>query len=189
VSRKKFRVQRDRDFKPHHILIGSAKIALESAETRTPGWLYYELTAITFSALAIEALTNSFGEKLVTRWNDFEKASPIAKLRVICTRLCVEPDFEKEPWFTVLWLVQFRNKVAHAKPESIKFDKTMTEKELQKIQFEYPRSRLEMQINIENAKRSVSAVDQILELFYPQLTPDEKYYLYSNGFSGTTSTC
>jgi hypothetical protein len=101
----------------------------------------------------------------------------------------VEPDFEKEPWSAVLWLVQFRNKVAHAKPESIKFDKTMTEKELRKIQFEYPRSKLEMQINLENAKRSVSAVDHMLELFYPQLAPDEKYCLYSNGFSGTTSTC
>jgi len=51
VKGTKYRVQRDRDFKPHHILIGTAKIALESAEAKTPGWLYYELTAITFSAL------------------------------------------------------------------------------------------------------------------------------------------
>ena len=185
----KYRVQRDRDFKPHHILIGTAKIALESAEAKTPGWLYYELTAITFSALALEALTNSFGEKLVSRWDDFETASPIAKLRIICSRLLVEPDFEKEPWSVALWLVKFRNKIAHAKPESIKFDKTMTENDFQKIQFEFPRSKLEMQINLENAKRSVSTIDQILELFYLPLKSDEKYCLYSDGFSGTTSTC
>jgi hypothetical protein len=64
VSEKTFRVQQDRDFKPYHIQIGSAKIALESAEARTPGWLYYELTAITFSALAIEALTIRLAKNL-----------------------------------------------------------------------------------------------------------------------------
>jgi hypothetical protein len=186
---EKYRVEREREFKPHHILIGAAQIALESAEAKTPGWLYHELIAITFSALAFEALTNSFGERLVTRWGDFESASPIAKLRIICSRLGVEPDFEKEPWSATLRLVKFRNKVAHAKPESISFDKTMTKEEFEKHRFEYPHSKLEMQINLKNAKSSVSAVDQILELFYPKLTDDEKYHLYSSGFSGSTSIC
>jgi hypothetical protein len=103
--------------------------------------------------------------------------------------LRVEPDFKEEPWSATLWLVKFRNKVAHAKPESVKFDKTMTEEDLRKIQFEFPRSKLEMQINLESAKRSVSAIDQILELFYPQMTQDGKYHLYANGFSGMTSVC
>ena len=189
MSDKKFRVQRDRDFKPHHILIGAAKSALESAEAKTPGWLYHELTAITFSALALEALTNSFGEKLVMRWEHFESASPIAKLRIICSRLDVTPNFDIEPWAATLWLVKFRNKVAHAKPESIRFDKTMTQEEFQASRFEYPHAKLEMQINLENAKHSISAIDQILELFYPKLKDDEKNYLYWDGFIGSTSTC
>jgi hypothetical protein len=186
---KRFRVEREREFKPHHILIGAAKIALESAEQRTPGWIYYELTAITFSALALEALTNSFGKRLVKRWDDFESASPTAKLRVICSRLRVEPDFQNEPWSVIPWLVKFRNKIAHAKPESIKYDKTMTEEEFQKLRLEYPHSKLEMQINLKNAKRSIDAIDQILDLFYPKLNADEKYHLYSSGFSGSTSVC
>jgi hypothetical protein len=189
VSEKKFRVQRDRDFKPHHILIDAAKLALESAEAKVAGWTYFELTAITFSALALEALTNSFGQRLVTRWSDFESSSPIAKLRIICSRLNVEPNFETEPWATTLWLVKFRNQVAHAKPESIKFDKTMTEEEFQKLRFEFPNSKLEMQISLVNAKRSVSSIDQMLDLFYPKLKPDDRNYLYFNGFTGGTSIC
>jgi hypothetical protein len=111
---------------------------LESAELKTPGWLYYELTAITFSALSLEAPTNSFGEKFVARWYDYESSSPIAKLRIICSQLNVEPDFEKEPWAATLWLLKSRNKVAHARPESINFDKTMTDEDFQKICFEFP---------------------------------------------------
>ena len=189
MSEKKFRVQREREFAPHHILYGAAQIALENAELKTPGWLYYELTAITFSALSLEALTNSFGEKLVTRWCDYESSSPIAKLRIICSRLGVEPDFEKEPWATTLWLVKFRNKVAHAKPESINFDETMTDEDFQKIRFEFPQSKLEMQISLANAKRSVFAIVEIMNLFYPKLTLDEKNGLYFDGYSGSTSSC
>jgi hypothetical protein len=103
--------------------------------------------------------------------------------------LGIEPNFEKEPWATTLWLVKFRNKVAHAKPESIRFDKTMTEEEFRKIRLEYPHSKLEMEINLKNAKCSVSAIDQILDLLYPKLTDDEKHYLYSSGFCGSTSKC
>jgi uncharacterized protein (DUF2236 family) len=186
---KKYRVQRERDFKPHQILLDAARTALEDAEIKMPGYLYRELAAITFSALALEALTNSFGEKLVMRWEDFEKATPIAKIRIICSQLRLEPDFEKEPWAAALWLVKFRNRIAHAKPESIKFDKTMTDEEFQQIRFEYPHSKLEMEISLANAKRSVSAVDQMLESFYPKLTDEQKYHLYLDGFTGSTSIC
>jgi hypothetical protein len=189
VNEKRFRVQREREFAPHHILIGASKLALESAELKTPGWLYYELTAITFSALSLEAPTNSFGEKFVARWCDYESSSPKAKLRIICSRLNVGPDFGKDPWAATLWLVKSRNKVAHARPESINFDKTMTDEDFQKICFEFPQSKLEMQISLENAKRSVSALDEIMNLFYPKLTLDEKNGLYFDGYSGNTSSC
>lgn len=186
---KKFRVQREREFKPHHILIGTATMALESAETRTPGWTYYELTAITFSALALEAITNSFGERLIPRWCDFESSSPIAKLRVICARLGMDPDFEREPWNVAAWLMKFRNKVAHARPESIRYDRTLSEKELAKIRFEFPSSKMEMEISLQNAKRAVAAIDQILELFYPKLNRDDRIHLYHDGFTGGITAC
>src|SRR6478736_259908 len=93
------RVRQDRNFCPHHVLIGVAKSALERAQKKEPGWLYDELVAMTFSAMALEALANAFGERLVVRWKDYESASPIAKLRVVATRLEIPlPDLEKNPW-------------------------------------------------------------------------------------------
>jgi len=89
---KRVRVQKKRDFEPQHLLVQVAEVALEDAQKKIPGWKNQELVAITFSALALEALANSFGNKLVSRWNDFESSSPIAKLRIICSELGISPD-------------------------------------------------------------------------------------------------
>jgi len=120
---KMIRVIKERDFQPQHLLIRIAECALDDAEKKIPGWVNQQFIAITFSALAIEAMTNSFGKKLIPRWNDFGTSSPIAKLRIICAELKIEPDWAREPWETILWLVKFRNKIAHAQPESVVFDK------------------------------------------------------------------
>ena len=65
----------------------------------------------------------------------------------------------------------------------------MTDEEFQKIRFEFPRSKMEMQISLENAKRSISSIDEILDLFYPKLTLEQKNGLYFDGYSGSVSSC
>jgi len=65
----------------------------------------------------------------------------------------------------------------------------MTDEDFQKIRFEFPQSKLEMQISLANAKRSVFAIVEIMNLFYPKLTLDEKNGLYFDGYSGSTSSC
>jgi hypothetical protein len=69
------------------MLIAAARSALQDAEAKGPGSFYSELTAMTFSALAIEALCNSIGERMLEDWKDFESATPIAKLRLLASRL------------------------------------------------------------------------------------------------------
>ena len=188
-SQSLLRVQREREFSPHHILIGSAMLALERARKREPGWLYDELVAITFSAMALEALANAFGERLIQRWKvDYESASPIAKLRIISANLRIpEPDFERDPWAFALWLTRFRNKVAHAKPESIKFDTTMSGAEFEKSRFELPKSKLELEISLENAERALKTIDAIFELLCRHTPVEQINGLLSDGFSGSVS--
>ena len=183
---EQIRVLKEREFSPHHILIGAAHVALEDAEKKIPGWVHFELVAITFSALALEAVANSFGEKFIIRWKDFESSSPIAKLRLVCSRLNIAPDFEQEPWSAALWLVAFRNKVAHAKPEMIKTDEIFAADEYAKSFHEYPPSRIEEMVSLENAKRSVKAIEKILELFLSKLTLEEMGGLFSDSFSAHT---
>ena len=59
---KMIRVIKKRDFEPQYLLIHITQCALEDAEKKVPGWVNQQFIAITFSALAIEAMANSFGD-------------------------------------------------------------------------------------------------------------------------------
>jgi hypothetical protein len=77
---ERLRVQRERDFSPHHVLLGAAYTALKDAEAKRSGYFNYELACITFSALALEALGDAFGEKFIPRWEDFQKCQPYCQV-------------------------------------------------------------------------------------------------------------
>ena len=191
---KKIRIRKERDFKPHHFLIYAADIGLAHAEEVTKEergisiWTPHELTAIIFSAFALEAIGNSFGEKLVKRWKDFEGSSPIAKLRIVCAELNIDPDFGSEPWATALWLVTFRNGVAHAKPNFIKTDDMVPVSEYTFWHLHSdPLSEIEKQITLENARRAVKAIREILDQFYLKIKPEERGSLFFDGSTGIES--
>jgi len=91
-------VRSERLFSAHHILMSAAKRALKDAE-REPSIVTHQLTAMTFSALALEALSNTFGERFVSNWRHFEAAPVIAKLRTVAGQLNIQNiDFKQEPW-------------------------------------------------------------------------------------------
>ena len=146
--------------------------------TSTTNW-----PVITFSALALEALGNAFGEKFNPRWEDFESASPIAKLRLVCQRFEIVPDFGKEPWSTTLWLVRFRNKVAHAKPEFIKEEKIITREEYDKLGGQCPESKLEKQVSLENAQRAFPCIRDIHIMLCERIPPEQIGGLIADGWS------
>jgi hypothetical protein len=94
-------------------------------------------------------------------------APVIAKLRTVAVQLDIENvDFDQEPWSGALWLMSFRNKVAHAKPERLKPTMVMTEEEVRKSEFDFPRSKLELEISLANARRAVETVRSIVRNFF-----------------------
>jgi len=96
------------------MLIGAARAAVEDAEAKRPGWFYSQLTAITLCGLAIEAICNAIGKRIIPDWKDFESAGPNAKLRLLCDRLNVKYDRHAEPWSSARWLSKQRNAIALA---------------------------------------------------------------------------
>jgi len=184
---KKLEVQRDRHFHAYHQLLDAARIALKDAENERPGFYYYQMIAITFSALALESIVNSFGKQFIDRWDDFETANPIAKLRVVCSHLKQAVNFEKEPWATVIWLMQFRNKIAHAKPELIQLNEVMTEKECEQLLYQPPKAKLEKNITLAGAKRAVSAVESIKDILCNKLSAKETRGLLCDSWAGSSS--
>ena len=96
IRHESLKVTRERNFSPHHMLLGAAYMALEDAENKKPGWFYSELIAMTLSGLAVEAICNAVGDRVVSNWKDFEYVNPIAKLRVICVELDLSFDESEE---------------------------------------------------------------------------------------------
>jgi post-segregation antitoxin (ccd killing protein) len=178
-------VSRERRFSAHHMLLGAARMALQDAESKKPGWFYAELTALTLSGLAVEAICNAVGERVITDWKDFENASPIAKLRLICDKLGVSFDSNREPWSTARWLAKFRNEIAHAKPELVKESYVWTREEYDRWQAKEPKSGVERKITLGNAKRIVKRITEIKDLLCLRVPADEASGLYSDEWSGS----
>lgn len=126
---KNFSVKTERFYSAHHSLFRIARDNLIRAETKEPGWFDSQFTAITLSSLAIEAICNAVGEKVIDKWSDFESCSPIVKTRLICEHLSISYDAGKEPWASVVWLCKTRNLIAHPKAEQIKYEAVITEQE------------------------------------------------------------
>ncbi len=127
-SRNYRRVQ-ERHYSAHHALLRVASAELDRATKKEPGWFDSTFVVLTFSALAVEALSNAIGNRVVSDWKDFESASPNAKVRLLAERLDIPYSANDEPWRTVRWLGKFRNLVAHAKPELVLHDQFITEHE------------------------------------------------------------
>lgn len=183
---EKLQIKRVRQYKPYHDLLGVASMTLEDAENKKPGYYYLQMITITFSALAIEAIANSLGAHFIDRWKDFENASPIAKLRLICDYFNIEINFESKPWSTILWLMKLRNKIAHAKPELIYLNKIMTEEKFKKIKYETPQSKLDEYITLSKAKEALESVEEIKNLLCSKIPEEERFEFSSDSWSGTT---
>lgn len=168
------------------MLIGAAKAALEDANKRRPGWFYSELTAITLSALSIEAMCNAIGDRIVDGWKNFERESPLVKLRLLCERLNISYDKKKEPWASAIWLYRFRNLIAHAKPEIVAEEYVWAREEYDARQRDNPKSKLERLITLGNAAKAVRTAETIKTSLCEKISPDDGFGLYSDAWEGST---
>jgi hypothetical protein len=137
--------------------------------------------------LAVEALSNAIGDRIVPDWKDFETASPSAKVRLLAERLDLPYSTSSEPWRTICWLGKFRNLVAHPKPEPLLEDQFITESDAAKRPDDPPKSRLERQVTVGNAKRAFEAVVNVKTLLCEKIPAEDSFGLYSDGWSTSTS--
>lgn len=164
----------------------SARLALDNPEKKIPGWLYSELTAITFCGFAIEAIANSFGESFVSNWKDFENPSPTAKLRIVCKELKIDYKSDEEPWAKIKWILKFRNKVAHVKIKIIDENVVWSAYEYDDRRKHLPKLKLEKMISPENVRMAYDASKKILKILCNAILPEQSLGL-RNGWSGSSS--
>ena len=184
---QKLKRTQERHYSAHHMLIETAQRSNERVIRQEPGWSYDALATMMFSALAVEALANAFGERKVDNWSDYESSTPNAKLQLVAVSLHIKYDRQIEPWATARWLIKFRNLVAHAKPQLIRDEVVLTQNELDKRLFDRPESKIEREVTVENAARALSAASAIKELFCNSIPPKEAMGLLTDGWSGFTA--
>jgi hypothetical protein len=183
----KLRRTQERHYSAHHMLIETARRSNEHAKAQEPGWLYDVVSAITFSALAVEALANSFGERKVKNWSDFESASPNAKLQVVAQSLSISYDSKTEPWSTARWLMKTRNLIAHAKPQLLKEEFFLTQEEIDHRMFDKPEAKLEKEMTLANADRATRTAIAFKDILCDSISPSEALGLIADGWSGSIS--
>ena len=176
MTKKNISVRTERFYSAHHTLLRLAKHELEKAEAEEAGWANSQFSAITFSALAIEAICNAVGERVIDNWGDFESCSPIAKVRLICEHLGTGYDASREPWGSFVSLCKTRNLIGHPKAEPIVYEAILTELEHKNMAYaNAPESKLEKRMILDNAQKSVATVEKLIKLFCDKLTHEQKF--------------
>lgn len=180
-----FHKSQSREFFAHHMLLHAAELQVAEAENSPVGRFNKCLAAMIMTALAVEALANAVGSRVVVDWPTFERMRPWEKLGVLVTELAIARDDTKEPWTTLRYLVKFRNGIAHAKPELIEEEQFLPEVALARKAFDKPISSMEQEITVGNARRTHSAVHSLKGILTDALPVEKRFGIYCDAWSGS----
>ena len=179
----------ERYYTAHHTLIRIARDSVDRAKRKEPGWADDQFVAVSFCAFAIEAIANAVGEVVFDEWAKYETEPPISKVTVLCETLGIDFDKSVDPWCTLVWLSRFRNDIAHPKPERLFVQKSMARKEYEKERIpDPPQSKLEKRCTYGHAKRSLNAVDRLLEILGEKLTDGQRFGITGDMWTGSTKS-
>lgn len=120
MKKKTKKVKVTRMIYEHGYLGSIAMNQLAKAKEEKDGYRFrWLIPSMVFSVFRIEALCNLYGSQLFPNWHHFDSTSFLGKITLISEFLKMEVDFSKEPWQTLNKMKQFRNALAHAKPQKV----------------------------------------------------------------------
>jgi len=106
-------------FNTFSYLLNGAYSLAKSAREDPEGSNYRRISAVLFSAFAIEAHLNHIGEVKLPFWSVVEPKLPWrVKLELIAQQLGVALDYGRRPFQSLSDLFKFRDKLAHGKTET-----------------------------------------------------------------------
>jgi hypothetical protein len=183
---KRLRRKQERHYSAHNTFIRIARLELDKAKPKAPGWFNSAFITITFSALAIEALCNAVGDRIIPNWNNYERESPLKKVELLANHLNLGFSLNKEPWRTINWLSKLRNDLAHPKPERVVTDKIIVANEKNIDRVDAPDSKLEKEITVGKAGSAYRAVEELKIAFCENIPPEDSFGLFSDGWATST---
>lgn len=179
-----------RRYSAHHLLVQTAEKALgDKSQVPFLGHRGAALTAITLSALALEALLNAIGDQMVDHWDEFDRLAPLGKLRLVAQALGVKIDTGAEPWQGFKKLFRLRNEIAHAKPQLVKTSRRLTAEQFNDENsgktFYVPESNLEANLTIDNGKYATETCRTIFGILADAVPADKRLGITGDGWSGS----
>jgi hypothetical protein len=175
------RVRTTATYNSHRDLLGTAEYFLQTAQSDGLGKYHNFLAAILFSAFSIEAIGNAFGERLVEDWRDFERITPIAKLRLVAKTCGIKPDFGRAPWQTAQSLIDFRNKVAHARNKHFEQETVCALKDFKSGIDTRDEDAWQLEVGENLARTGCKEVRRIIEMLEKTLNQEDRDALTASG--------
>jgi hypothetical protein len=140
------------------------------------------MASLVFTAFTLEAYLNWLGDKLFPHWSYLERLKPKEKLAVISDQLKVRVENSQRPWQTIKSLSDFKNSIAHGKPETIATESVepidvYLDQKLSKID----RTDWEEFCTPGNAERAREDVEQIIRKLHAAAGLDESVDPFFSG--------
>jgi hypothetical protein len=166
-----------------------AKLECEHASAHLKGRALHILQSLVFSAIALEAFTNAACARFhdSTGWKAFERKPTLTKLEWLCGKITLPYDTLLGPWCTAVWLVDFRNRVVHAKPQNVENEEFFSQESFDERRIQPPESDLEKDFTLANAQCAVAAIEQAIDLVRKVFPEDLSLGLFVDSWSGTTT--
>jgi hypothetical protein len=167
ATKRKAVVTKSRDVRIHAELWHTANCLLRAGQEEPKGSAHQFRGSLVFRAFALESFLNWLGYNLVPHWKYLERLKPREKLDLLTDLTHVTPDYGKRPWQIVKELFDFRNEIAHGKPENLtsetleEVDDDLDTKLGEHIQADWERFGTE-----QNAVKAQEDVEKIASILY-----------------------
>ena len=119
ATKAKAVVTKSRDVRIHAELWHTANCLLRVGQEEPKGSAHQFRGSLVYRVFALEAFLNWLGYHLMPHWKYLERLKPREKLELLTDLTHVTPDYGSRPWQIVKELFDFRNEIAHGKPENL----------------------------------------------------------------------
>jgi hypothetical protein len=129
MTKKRVRLRANRKIRIHNDIGNAAyyfknRVNERSEKGDRDGIGLEMIAGLILLAFEVEARFNFLGATLLSDWD--EQKNFYDKIKAVCEKLGVKPDFSKRPFASIEKLQTCRNAFAHGKPQELSFDKEVT---------------------------------------------------------------
>ena len=165
------------EFFPHTHLWTGAWGMIEQAKKEVEGSHYMYLASMLFSAFCLEAYLNYLGGQKVEFWQDIEKKLSVKEKRdLLCKLVDFKVDTGKRPFQTFKMIFDFRNDVAHAKPEILHGEGQLVRRGDEP---QMPETKFDM-VTLKNAQRFYDDTLAMIEELHKHLGLERSAFPFEN---------